>query len=173
MFLESASLDPKYPQKLYILGGQRFDSYLSDLWSIPIPIGGIIQAGLPRLECADYTVQGGPPASFTQRLMVDSSQIEGGKGLLWTVISGLHKDPSEPNTDKIDTKVWRFRGGKWSNLLDSEMKLGEADADRPSGRWASQVVGPVNGEYFMMGGNSDAAGVGGRLSDFWKLITNE
>lgn len=156
--------DP-HTSSLYVLGGQRGDSFKADLWQIPLPPPSDSPSApfdapalAPALVSADTLKQGGPPPSFAQRATVD-----GAEGV-WTVLSGSTQGAGVAR-EVLGREVWVRVGGKWEAV--------ERRGEEPGGRFAGQVVfDPLRGELWMFGGNpaeEGDKGKGRRLADWWRL----
>lgn len=144
------------------MAGQRGDSFLSDVWSIPVPAPTGSDAAPfdnPALDAtqrsADTTKQDGPPAAFSQRLIIEPDTGT------WTVMGGT----SIPDNKEVQSRqIWQLpRNGRWQRVA----RVG----DEPQGRYASQVCyDPLWKEFYLFGGNpADPADKHKRLADFWRL----
>jgi hypothetical protein len=81
-------LDP-IERQLIIFGGQRGETYLTDLWTYPIGTGDV--------RCVDeaYGSSGGPDGGFTARAAMDTSRRE------FTLLSGLVRDRAPPHETTV------------------------------------------------------------------------
>ncbi|KAI5480427.1 hypothetical protein MNV49_000580 [Pseudohyphozyma bogoriensis] len=180
----SMLLDTSVPS-LFILGGQRGESYLSDLWTVQLATpssddadedapppqtslptlwrsGAVIDPSSPtptivstKMLSLDYSKEDGPPAGFTQRTNLDAETGE------WTMLSGLRSDKRGESPTK---DVWRrSRNGDWEQV--------ELRGDYPVGRFAAPVMyDPLRKEHYLMGGNpQDPVDDLRRLGDLWRL----
>ncbi|KAM0749031.1 hypothetical protein T439DRAFT_327521 [Meredithblackwellia eburnea MCA 4105] len=104
----------------------------------------------------NYSNEGGPPAAFTQRAVIDVGTGE------WTLLSGLRIDP-KVRDETPESQIWtRSREGAWENV--------EVKGDQPPGRFGGQVVyDPLRKDVYMFGGNPHQEFGATRLDDFWRL----
>lgn len=152
---------------LYVLGGQRGESFRSDWWQVPLPQASASAAApfdssalAPALLSYDTAKQGGPPLSFAQRATVDP---ETG---MWTVLSGSTQ-VSGSGKEVQGQDIWVRTKGAQSGGWEAVERRGE----EPVGRFAGQVVfDPRHKHHYMFGGNpADEHDKGRRLADFWRL----
>lgn len=147
MVLERNYVEGKYLQEeLWVLGGKREDSYVSDVYVASLALSDgkpmyapshISGAGEGMAGHAQYA----PPPAFTLRAVAD--RIAHPDLRRWTLISVVTA-PFEGKTTAYNGEmlkdVWRFRGNKWSIVQGAQMDpLGAANGDRPVGRFAAQV----------------------------------
>lgn len=134
---------------LYVLGGIKEKTYLSDLWAFNLATNTTVCLS------ADYSIQGGPNAGFTQRCTYAPSL---NALLIW---SGLTKSSSSgKNESETGIYLYFIHRKKWRKILGK---------GGPLARYAHQLVHDGK-DWFMFGGNQGTSpNCPSRLHDMWKL----
>lgn len=169
---------------LFILGGQREDKYLSDMYTYDLSINTATEL------FSNFTAAGGPNACFTQRAIIDVELKE------IYVFCGLITD-STGMTGYLPGELYNWlyrygaRPGTWTRILpegDQSRRPNPAPSPglnrkEPCSRYAHEVVyNTKSRQMYLFGGNAslddldeddsmDEANVEGirRMNDFWKM----
>ncbi|KAI0775785.1 Muskelin N-terminus-domain-containing protein [Trametes elegans] len=144
-FGHSMVLDAK-AQTLFIFGGQRDESYLSDMYAFHIPTNTVTEL------FANVSSSGGPDPFFTQRAVLDPETQE------IYVFGGLTRAKAHAlPVLEAEAPYWIYRyerpelPGKWSKILPES---GPDAAAWPQPRYAHQVVYDARTKTaYMHGGN--------------------
>jgi len=143
---------------LYIFAGQREDKYLSDMYAYDT------KTGIATEIFSNFTISGGPEASFTQRAVIDPALKEiyifcGLTRFSHSIPCGMPESVVSSQAqamlrDSLLDWVYRYdsRPGKWMRSL----RIPEQPArQRPRPRFAHQVVyNPRTRTVFLHGGNA-------------------
>ncbi len=143
---------------LYIFAGQREDKYLSDMYAYDT------KTGIATEIFSNFTISGGPEASFTQRAVIDPALKEiyifcGLTRFSHSIPCGMPESVVSSQAqamlrDSLLNWVYRYdsRPGKWMQSL----RIPDQPArQRPKPRFAHQVVyNPRTRTVFLHGGNA-------------------
>jgi hypothetical protein len=143
---------------LYIFAGQREDKYLSDMYAYDT------KTGIATEIFSNFTISGGPEASFTQRAVIDPALKEiyifcGLTRFNHSIPCGMPESVVSSQAqamlrDNLLDWVYRYdsRPGKWMQSL----RIPDQPArQRPKPRFAHQVVyNPRTRTVFLHGGNA-------------------
>jgi len=143
---------------LYIFAGQREDKYLSDMYAYDT------KTGIATEIFSNFTISGGPEASFTQRAVIDPALKEiyifcGLTRFSHSIPCGMPESVVSSQAqamlrDSLLDWVYRYdsRPGKWMRSL----RIPDQPArQRPRPRFAHQVVyNPRTRTVFLHGGNA-------------------
>ncbi|KAJ7594503.1 Muskelin N-terminus-domain-containing protein [Mycena floridula] len=177
-FGHSMVLDP-LSHTLFILAGQREDTFLSDMYSYDI----VTQTATELYS--NFTMSGGPDPCFTQRAVIDPELQE-----IYVFCGLTRRQPAASVTmDSQPNWVYQYksRPGKWTRIRSEAQgsrahRNDDMSFEEPCPRYASGVIYDPNAKMFYMhGGNAGLMDIGNaqdiedaemdrkRLDDFWSM----
>lgn len=186
-----------FSKTLFIFGGQRDQSFLSDMWSYDIATGE------PTELYSNFTPSGGPDPCFTQRAVIDVQlreiyvyvfHVSGGcaRGRYPSRFCGMtRKYPAAETSSVLSARQQNWllrytpRPGQWSKILpqsdvvSTPYGMHHITVEEPVPRYAAQVAYDSSSKMvYLHGGNAGPlvlgeAEAGGmqekRLNDFWSM----